>query len=116
MESKVCEFLKVLDHSIRQDLTCCFKAKEAKVVMNFDARSLKIFISTSAIIKSNEVKSEISINYYYISNIVENNDDVIPYINAITLLIVCKTVGYKDKYQKLYKRCKHYDKKYRKEN
>lgn len=42
MESKVCEFLKVLDHSIRQDLICCFKAKEAKVVMNFDARSLKI--------------------------------------------------------------------------
>jgi hypothetical protein len=105
MESKVYEFLKVLDHSIRQDLVCCFKAKEAKVVMDFDGRKLRIFISTSAIIKSDEVKSEISIDYYYIKNIVENNDDVVPYINALTALIVCDTVGYKDKYQKIYRKC-----------
>lgn len=105
MESKVCEFLKVLDHSIRQDLVCCFKAKEAKVVMDFDGRKLRIFISTSAIIKSDKVKSEISIDYY-IKNIVENNDDVVPYINALTALIVCDTVGYKDKYQKIYRKCK----------
>lgn len=105
MESKVCEFLKVLDHSIRQDLVCCFKAKEVKVVMDFDGRKLRIFISTSAIIKSDEVKSEISIDYY-IKNIVENNDDVVPYINALTALIVCDTVGYKDKYQKIYRKCK----------
>lgn len=106
MESKVCEFLKVLDHSIRQDLACCFKAKEAKVVMDFDGRKLRIFISTSAIIKSDEVKSEISIDYYYIKNIVEKYDDVVPYINALTALIVCDTVGYKDKYQKIYRKCK----------
>lgn len=112
MESKVCEFLKVLDHSIRQDLVCCFEAKEAKVVMDFDGRKLRIFISTSAIIKSDEVKSEILIDYYYIKNIVENKDDVVPYINALTALIVCDTVGYKDKYQKIYRKCKQYDKKY----
>lgn len=106
MESKVCEFLKVLDHSIRQDLVCCFKAKEAKVVMHFDVRKLRTFIYTSAIIKSDEVKSEISIDYCYIKNIVENNDDVVPYINALTALIVCDTVGYKDKYQKIYRKCK----------
>lgn len=115
MESEVCEFLKVLDHSIRQDLVCCFKAKEAKVVMNFDARSLKIFISTSAIVNKTNVHSEFKIDYCYIENIIKD-EDIVPYINAITSLIVCQTVGYKDKYQKLYKRCKHYDKKYRKEN
>lgn len=112
MESKVCDFIKILDHSIRQDLVCCFKAKEAKVVMNFDGRKFRIIISTSAIIKSDEVKSEISIDYYYIRNIVENNGDIIPYVNALTALIVCDTVGYKDKYQKIYRKCKHYGKKY----
>ena len=106
MESEVCKFLKVLDHSIRQDLVCCFKAKEEKVVMNFDGRKLRIFIYTSAIIKSDEVKSEISIDYNYIKNIVENNDDIVPYVNALTALIVCDTVGYKDKYQKIYKKCR----------
>lgn len=106
MESKVCDFIKILDHSIRQDLVSCFKAKEAKVVINFDGIKLRIFISTSAIIKSDEVKSEISIDYCYIKNIVENNDDVVPYINALTALIVCDTVGYKDKYQKIYRKCK----------
>lgn len=111
MESEVCDFIKLLDHSIRQDLVCCFKAKEAKVVINFDAISLKIFIYTSAIVKKNMVNSEFNIDYSYIVNIIKN-EDIVPYINAITSLIVCQTVGYKDKYQKLYKRCKHYDKKH----
>lgn len=112
MESEVCDFIKILDHSIRQDLVCCFKAKEAKVRMEFDGRKLRIFIFTSAIIKSDEIKSEISIDYYYIKNIVKNKDDVIPYVNALTALIVCDTVGYKDKYQKIYRKCKYYGKKH----
>lgn len=115
MENEVCNFIKVLDHSIRQDLVCCFKAKEAKVVINFDARSLRIFISTSAIVKKNKVNSEFKIDYCYIVDIIKN-EDIIPYINALTALIVCQTIGYKNKYQKIYRKCKHYDKKYRKEN
>lgn len=115
MENEVCNFIKVLDHSIRQDLVCCFKAKEAKVVINIDARSLKIFISTSAIVKKNKVNSEFKMDYSYIVNIIKK-EDIIPYINAITALIVCQTIGYKDKYQKIYRKCKYYDKKYRKEN
>ena len=111
MKSEVCDFIKVLDHSIRQDLVCCFKAKEAKVVINMDARSLKIFISTSAIVKKNKVHSEFKIDYQYIVDIIKN-EDIVPYVNAITALIVCQTIGYKDKYQKIYRKCKQYDKKY----
>lgn len=115
MELEIHNFLDVLDHSIRQDLVCCFGAKEAKVVMNFDARSLKTLISTSAIINKNKVHSEFKIDYYYIVNIIKN-EDIIPYINALTALIVCQTIGYEDKYQKIYRKCKHYDKKHRKED
>lgn len=106
MESEVCRFIRILDHSIRQDLVCCFKAKEAKVILNFDARKLRVHIYTSAIIKNNKVNSEISIDYNYIENIVKNNNDLNPYINALTALIVCDTVGYKDKYQNIYRKCK----------
>ena len=111
MEIEVSNFMKILDHSIRQDLVCCFDAKEAKVKMEFDAKNLRLFIYTSATVKKIKVDSNISIDYYYIVTILKN-DDVVPYINALTALIVCETVGYKDKYQKLYRKCKLYDKKY----
>ena len=110
MKKEVCDFISLLEHSISQDLVCLFKAKNVKVTTNFDERSLKIYIHTSAIVRGNNVDSEFIISYYYITKII--NDDIVIYINAITALIVCETIGYKDKYQKIYRKCKYYDKKH----
>lgn len=112
MTYKARDFIKILDHSIRQDLTMIFKAKNAKTIINFDKIKCIIYIETSAVIRKNNVYSSVQIDNSYIERIIDNNDDIMPYIFAITTLIVCQTVGYSDKYQKMYKRCKYYDKRH----